>query len=235
MDGNGRWATSKGKQRFFGHVKGAQVAKDIIEACARMEIPHLTLYTFSAENWARPFQEVSFLMELLRRYLVKEMPQLFKNNIRFKCIGDLEKLPIKTREIVEDTIAKTANHTGLQLNFAISYGGQQEIIAASKRLFADLSAKNVEIESITPAVFEKYLSTYPTPNPDLLIRTGGEFRTSNFLTWQIAYTELFFSKKFWPDFTVDDLKQAIDFYQSRERRFGKTSGQLSEDNLNSIQ
>lgn len=232
MDGNGRWANQRGRPRFWGHVKGAQVARDVIEHSVRLGIKNLTLYTFSSENWSRPPQEIIFLMQLLKKYLLKEAPKLFKNNIKFNCIGDIDKLPDDVRSLIVSTMKETSQHSGMNLNFAISYGGRQEILSACNQILADVNAGKITTKPISAETFEKYLFTHPCPHPDLIIRTGGESRLSNFLTWQSAYSELFFSKTLWPNFSLLELDYALEFYQSRERRFGKTSTQiLSEQPL----
>lgn len=226
MDGNGRWAEKKNKNRLFGHLKGTKVAKQMIEECSRLKIENLTLYAFSTENWYRPATEVSFLMKLLSKYLQKERDNLMANNIRFSCIGQLDRLPASTIQEITKTIEVTKNNTGLNLYFALSYGGRQEIVSAAKEFAEDVAKGLRNIEDLNETLFSTYLSTYPTPDPDLIIRTSGEMRLSNFLTWQSVYSEIYFSPLLWPDFTISELHSALTHFSRRERRFGKTSAQL---------
>jgi len=226
MDGNGRWAEARGHRRIFGHVKGAKVAKSIIEECTRLKIPNLTLFAFSTENWLRPKYEVSFLMSLLRRYLQKERAELIAKNICFSCIGDLSRIPEPAIEEVLKTIEMTKHNTGMRLTFALSYGGRQEIINGVKEICKQVLDGKVKVEDITEASLSTCLNSSYLPDPDLIIRTSGETRLSNFFLWQAAYSELFFSKPNWPDFTTLDLHKALDFYVSKERRFGKTNCQI---------
>ena len=223
MDGNGRWAKSRGKPRTFGHIKGARVAKQIITACADKGIAHLTLYAFSSENWLRPQSEVSFLMLLLRRYLKKETENLVRKNIRFDVIGDMTRLPEDIVSAIDYTQNRTKNGTGLRVTFAISYGSRQEIADAVKHLAIDVKSGALGPDEISEQTLERYLQTYPTPDPDMIIRTSGEKRLSNFLLWQAAYSEFYFSDTLWPEFTVADLDLAIAQYLKRERRFGTVS------------
>lgn len=220
MDGNGRWAKSRGKPRTFGHIKGARVAKKIITSCADKGIKHLTLYTFSAENWLRPQSEVSFLMLLLRRYLQKETENLVRKNIRFDVIGEISKLPQDIIKAIEYTQERTKACTGLYVTFAISYGSRQEITEAIRQIAYDVKSGALGPDEISEDNIGRYLQTYPTPDPDMIIRTSGEQRLSNFLLWQAAYSEFYFSDTLWPDFTVGDLDLAIAHYLKRERRFG---------------
>jgi undecaprenyl diphosphate synthase len=231
MDGNGRWAQSQGRSRLFGHIKGTKVAKKIIEECVRLEVPYLTLYAFSTENWLRPKEEVSFLMKLLSRYLEKERQALVKNNINFSVVGDIARLPDHTRAEIEKTIMVTKNNTGLKLLFALSYGGRQEILQATQKIALEVAKGNIRAEDVTEEYFNKHLSTYPIPDPDLIIRTSGESRLSNFLTWQSVYSELYITETLWPNFTVADLHRALKHYTQRERRFGRVSAQLLESTL----
>lgn len=231
MDGNGRWAEKKHKGRLFGHLKGTKVAKQIIEECSRLKIEHLTLYAFSTENWHRPTTEVNFLMKLLTKYLKKERENLMKNNIRFSCIGQLDRLPASAVAEITKTIEATKNNTGLNLYFALSYGGRQEIVNAAKMFARDVQLGKRKLEDISEELFSAYLSTYPTPDPDLIIRTSGEMRISNFLTWQSAYTEMYFSPILWPDFTIAELHKALQNFSQRERRYGKTSSQMLDERL----
>lgn len=220
MDGNGRWAKTRGKFRTYGHLKGTRVAKKIITSCSRRGIKHLTLYAFSAENWLRPPSEVAFLMAILRRYLRKEVENLIRENIRFDVIGDLKKLPTDVLEAIEIARKKTENNTGLRLVFAVSYGSRQEIAEAARRIALDVANGNLPAEEVNEQLFSRYLQTYPTPDPDFIIRTSGEKRLSNFLMWQSAYSELYFTDTLWPDFTENDLDIALAHYTQRERRFG---------------
>lgn len=230
MDGNGRWANQKGKPRVYGHVKGTRVAKQIITDCSRLGIKNLTLYAFSTENWYRPQAEVSFLMNILRRYLKKETQNLVKENIRFSIIGDMNRLPKDVITAVSDSMKATANCTGLNLVFAISYGSQQEITNAVKEVGKKLLTQELTIEDITPELISKNLSTYPTPNPDLIIRTSGEQRISNFLLWQAAYAEFYFTDVLWPEFTKANLLTALESFAKRNRRFGALTE--THENLN---
>lgn len=231
MDGNGRWAQSQGRNRLFGHIKGTKVAKKIIEECVRLGVPYLTLYAFSTENWLRPKDEVSFLMSLLSRYLEKERQALVKNNIHFSVIGDIARLPEHTRHEIEKTIMVTKDNTGMKLLFALSYGGRQEILQATKMLAKDVASGKVDAEAINEDSFKKYLSTSLIPDPDLIIRTSGESRLSNFLTWQSVYSEIYFTDILWPNFSVADLHKALNHFTQRERRFGRVSAQLLESIL----
>jgi undecaprenyl diphosphate synthase len=231
MDGNGRWAQSHGRSRLFGHLKGTKVAKRIIEECARLKVPYLTLYAFSTENWLRPQEEVTFLMSLLSRYLERERQALVKNNINFSVVGDIARLPEHTRREIEKTIMVTKNNTGLKLLFALSYGGRQEILKATQLLAQEVASGHLKPEDINEESFQKHLSTYPFPDPDLIIRTSGESRMSNFLTWQSVYSELYITDTLWPNFTISDLHIALKNYKKRERRFGRVSAQLRESSI----
>ncbi len=215
MDGNGRWANKKNQPRAIGHEKGAQTAKIIINDCASRRIPYLTLYTFSKENWSRPKKEIDTLMVLLATMLKSEIKNMVRNNIRFNIVGKIEDLPKKTRELVLSTIDKTKNNTGLVLTLALSYGGRQEIIDA----FNSIIKKDIKI--INEEIIKNHLYCPELPDPDLIIRTGGEYRLSNFLLWQSAYSEIYTVKKFWPDFDKNDLENAINDFKNRDRRFGK--------------
>ena len=221
MDGNGRWAQLRRRPRTFGHIKGARVAKKIITHAADIGLNHLTLYAFSSENWFRPETEVSFLMLLLSRYLKKETENLHKKNIRFSVIGDTQKLPTKIQQAIAKTESLTANNTGLHLSFAISYGSRQEMVLAAQALASKVAAGEMSVDQITENSFSDSLMTSCTPDPDLIVRTSGESRLSNFLMWQAAYSELYFSPVLWPDYTAKDFNEAIQHYLGRERRFGK--------------
>jgi undecaprenyl diphosphate synthase len=221
MDGNGRWAQLRGKPRTYGHVKGARIAKKIITHAADLKLKNLTLYAFSSENWFRPEGEVSFLMTLLGRYLKKESMNLHKKNIRFDVIGEVNKLPENIQKAIKQTKELTKNNTGLSLAFAISYGSRQEIVLAAQALAKKVQSGELTVDQITETSLSNNLMTAGTPDPDLIIRTSGESRLSNFLMWQASYSELYFSPVLWPDYTVKDFNEAIQFYLGRERRFGK--------------
>lgn len=221
MDGNGRWAKLRGKPRVFGHRKGITVVRNVIEYCSKKGIHYLTLFAFSSENWQRPQTEVRALMGFLKRYLVSEINWLIDLGVRFNVIGDINKLPTDVKRVVFDAIEKTSKMKGMVLNLALSYGGKDEILRAVKKICKDVEHKKIDVEKIDERLFSSYLDTSGQPDPDLLIRTSGEYRISNFLLWQIAYTELYFTNTLWPDFTVEELELAINDYMKRERRFGK--------------
>ncbi len=229
MDGNGRWARMRNKPRTYGHIKGTRVAKKMITECSRLGIKYLTLYAFSTENWLRPQTEVSLLMKLLKRYLARETENLVKENIRFSIIGDLENLPTDTVRAIESAMLATEKCSGLRLVFALSYGSRQEITEMVKAVAEKVQRQEITISEIDELVVQEHLSTYPTPDPDLIIRTSGEKRLSNFLLWQAAYSEFYFADTLWPDFTKSDLYQALESYSLRQRRFGKL--QLSDEKL----
>tara|TARA_B110001454_G_scaffold34684_1_gene34157 strand:- start:23 stop:748 length:726 start_codon:yes stop_codon:yes gene_type:complete len=222
MDGNGRWARAKTLPRIAGHKQGVKAVRNITEICGELGVKYLTLYTFSEENWNRPQMEISALMKLLVSSLKKEVRDLNKNNVRFTVIGDVTKMDNFVQDELNEAIELTKNNDGLNLNLALSYGGRQEIITAFKRLYSQISST----DEITEKRFESQLYTSNIPDPDLLIRTGGEMRVSNFLLWQIAYTELHITNTFWPAFDRNELLIAIYDYQQRERRFGKISEQI---------
>ena len=215
MDGNGRWAINRKKPRVFGHKEGAQVAKKIINDCVNRKIPYLTLYTFSKENWSRPPEEVDTLMNLLSIMLESELNNMLRNNIRFNVVGKIEDLPRKTREFTLNSIEMTKNNTGLVLTLALSYGGRQEIIDAINSMI------NNREKIINEEILKNHLYCPELPDPDLIIRTGGEYRLSNFLLWQSAYAEIYTSSKNWPEFGEKDLEKALDEYERRNRTFGK--------------
>ncbi len=221
MDGNGRWAKQQGKNRIFGHQKGVQAVRNITEACTKLNIPYLTLYAFSTENWGRPSFEVSALMELLVHTIRKETNQLNKNNIRLKAIGNLAMLPPKCFRELNSAMELTKNNTKLTLTLAISYSSRWEITEAVKQISQQVANGQLTIEDINEQVISQHLCTRDIPDPELLIRTSGEQRISNYLLWQIAYTEFFFTEKYWPDFDEEELHKAIISYQNRDRRFGK--------------
>tara|TARA_B110000444_G_scaffold75144_1_gene70811 strand:- start:872 stop:1594 length:723 start_codon:yes stop_codon:yes gene_type:complete len=224
MDGNGRWAKSKGKLRLFGHKNGVKAVRDTVEAAAEIGIKYLTLYAFSSENWNRPEREVNALMTLLVSAINKETKTLMDNNISLSTIGDINKLPSKAQKELEGAIIKTKDNTRMTLVLALSYSGRGEIINAVQNIIKD----GKKPEEINEDMFQQYLTTKSVPDPELLIRTSGEYRISNFLLWQIAYSELYFTDTLWPDFRRADLYKAILNYQSRERRFGKTTEQLQK-------
>jgi undecaprenyl diphosphate synthase len=223
MDGNGRWAKRKGAMRIFGHRNAVEAVRDITEGCGELGIKYLTLYAFSTENWGRPKAEIDGLMELLVNTLKQEIKRLNENQVRLITIGDTSHLPGDCQKNLDWAINETRNNTGLTLVLALSYSGRWEIIQAVKRL----EDGSLKIEEINENVFTNYLQTSGIPDPELLIRTSGEMRLSNFLLWQIAYTELYITPTLWPDFRKDHLYEAIWSYQQRERRFGKTSEQLN--------
>ena len=230
MDGNGRWANSRGLPRIAGHREGVRTVRKITEICGELDVQILTLYTFSSENWNRPQTEVSALMKLLVKSLRREVKDLMKNNVRFTVIGDINELESNVKNELLDSIQKTKNNTGLNLNLALSYGSRKEILFAVKQLAEKVSNGELDSKQIDEPLFSQMLYTRDIPDPDLLIRTGGEFRLSNFLLWQIAYTEIHVTDTFWPAFGKEELMTAIYEYQNRERRFGKISEQLKVNN-----
>ena len=230
MDGNGRWANAKGLPRIAGHREGVRTVRKITEICGELSVKILTLYTFSSENWNRPATEVSALMKLLMSSLRMEVKNLMKNNVRFTVIGNINELEFNVQNELIDAIHKTKNNTGLNLNLALSYGSRQEIIFAVKKLIDKVSEGEIKVEEVDESVFSKLLYTQNIPDPDLLIRTGGEFRISNFLLWQIAYTEIHVTDTSWPAFGKKELTEAIYEYQNRDRRFGKISEQFKVNN-----
>lgn len=221
MDGNGRWANKKGAARIFGHRNAIQAVKDVTEGCGELGIKYLTLYAFSTENWGRPKEEVEGLMELLVNTLKKEINSLHENQVRLKTIGDIGHLPQACQDNLDEAVKATSGNNGLTLILALSYSGRWEILEAVKAISEDIKAGILDIEAINESKFSAYLKTKGIPDPELLIRTSGEMRISNFLLWQIAYTELFVTKTLWPDFRREDLYEAICVYQTRDRRFGK--------------
>jgi undecaprenyl diphosphate synthase len=229
MDGNGRWARQRGHERVFGHHKGVNAVREVIECAAELGLRYLTLYTFSTENWNRPGDEVSALMGIMVQSLKDETDNLLKNNIRLTAIGDIERLTNDVKGKLYETIRLTSGSTGLTLIVALSYSSRWEIIEAVKKLINDVTGGNLDPSLLNENEFEKYLSTYGIPDPELMIRTSGELRISNFLLWQMAYTELYFTDILWPDFGKESFYEAIMDYQKRERRFGKTSEQVEEN------
>lgn len=226
MDGNGRWAKNKGAARIFGHKNAIKAVREVTEGSAELGIKYLTLYAFSTENWGRPVEEVTGLMQLLVSTIKKELKTLQKNDVRLTTIGDIDTLPKGCRKELAEAMEHTRNNKGLTLVLALSYSGRWEILEAVKRLANDVKSGKVDAKDIDSPVFESYLGTRGIPDPELLIRTSGEMRISNFLLWQIAYTEIYFTTKLWPDFRKDDLHEAIISYQKRERRFGRISEQV---------
>jgi undecaprenyl diphosphate synthase len=227
MDGNGRWAKKKGAMRIFGHRNAVQAVRDVTEGCGELGIKYLTLYAFSTENWGRPKDEVEGLMELLVNTIKQEVGRLNEKQVKLITIGDTAQLPLSCQNNLQWAMEKTKNNNGLTLILALSYSGRWEIAKAAKQLAADVREGKIDLESINEKVFENYLQTTGIPDPELLIRTSGELRLSNFLLWQIAYTELFITPTLWPDFRKENLYEAIWSYQQRERRFGKTSEQMN--------
>ena len=228
MDGNGRWAKQKGMPRLLGHRSGVKSVREVTEAAAQVGVEYLTLYAFSTENWNRPPAEVTALMSLLVETIKGEIRDLNKNGVRLLAIGDIEALPAPTYKALMDGIEKTKNNTRINLVLALNYSAKWEILHATKMLAEQAAAGTLNPNDINESVFENALSTRGIPDPELLIRTSGETRISNFLLWQIAYAELYFTPVFWPDFGKDELLEAIASYQNRERRFGKTSEQLAK-------
>ncbi|MCM2357985.1 MAG: isoprenyl transferase [Geobacteraceae bacterium] len=230
MDGNGRWAKERMLRRIVGHRKGVETVRTVVEESSRLGIRYLTLFAFSSENWLRPKTEVRALMSLLKRYIKMEISRMMQNNIRFNIIGNRDDLPPDVNREVDAAIARTAGNSGMTLTLALSYGGRQEIIRAAGLLAADLAAGRVAQAAVDEALFDGYLFTAGMPEPDFLIRTSGEMRISNFLLWQLAYAELYFTEVNWPDFSKAELHKALCDFQARERRFGRTSDQLHKGN-----
>ncbi|MFZ1528555.1 MAG: isoprenyl transferase [Ferruginibacter sp.] len=232
MDGNGRWAQEKGEDRLFGHLHGVESVRNIVEGAAELGIEYLTLYAFSTENWDRPEYEVTGLMELLVDTIRKEVPTLNKNNIKLHVIGDMGMLPQNARGELEEALNETSQNTGLHLIMALSYSSRWEMVNAVTNIAKDVKAGKLEPAAITQDVFQQYLSTSAFPDPELMIRTSGEYRISNFLLYQLAYTELYFTNTRWPDFRKENLYEAIADFQARERRFGKTGEQVKNEAQN---
>jgi undecaprenyl diphosphate synthase len=229
MDGNGRWAQEKGEDRLYGHLHGVESVRNIVEGCAELGIEYLTLYAFSTENWDRPAYEVTGLMELLVDTIRNEVPTLNKNNIRLHVIGDMSLLPLAARKELKEALDETSVNKGLNLIMALSYSSRWELVNAAKKIAVDVKSGLLDTENITQDTLQKYLTTSGFPDPELMIRTSGEFRISNFLLYQLAYSELYFTNTRWPDFRKDNLYEAIIDFQNRERRFGKTGEQLKEE------
>lgn len=228
MDGNGRWAQQRMLKRIVGHQRGAETVNMVVEYAWQIGIKYLTLFAFSSENWSRPAMEVRALMALLKKYIRKETARMMRKNIRYNVIGNRSDLPDDVNETLEEAIRQTSGNTGMLLTLALSYGGRQELSMAAARLARDVQQGKLTPEQISVDLFGRYLDTGGLPDPDLLIRTSGEMRISNFLLWQLAYTELYFTETNWPDFTISEFNRALADYQSRERRFGKTGDQISQ-------
>ncbi|MBI3999537.1 MAG: isoprenyl transferase [Candidatus Omnitrophica bacterium] len=222
MDGNGRWAKKQGLARILGHQKGVETIREIVRAARDWNVKYLTLYAFSKENWARPKREVDFLMNLLSAYLDSELEELKNSSVRFNVIGRIEELPLNIQKKIDRNVEEMKTNKGLMLTLALNYSSRVEIIDAARRLCEKVGSGALKPEEISESHFERELYTGGMPDPDLLIRTSGELRVSNFLLWQISYTEIYVSEKFWPDFTKEDFAQALKAYQKRERRFGRS-------------
>jgi undecaprenyl diphosphate synthase len=227
MDGNGRWAQAKGLPRTAGHIEGVETVKKVTEEAARLGIKYLTLYTFSTENWNRPAEEIEALMNLVLTNLEEEI--FMKNNVRFRMIGEMERLPQTVQQRLQTCIDHTSTNTGMTMVIALSYSSRWEIVRAVRQLVEQASIETLSAEDITEEVISKHLTTNFMPDPDLLIRTGGELRISNYLLWQCAYSEFYFTNQYWPDFNGESLKKAIADYQLRQRRYGKTGEQISDE------
>lgn len=230
MDGNGRWAKRRGLPRVAGHKRGVETVRDIVEACAQIGVKYLTLYTFSTENWNRPKEEVSTLMRLLLKSLKDRVDELNDNDIKLTCIGDLDSLPEEVQKQLLDDIERTKNNKKMTLNLALSYSGRWELVKAIRSISRLVADKKIEPEEITEKLVDNFLTTNKMPDPDLVIRTSGEFRVSNFLLWQIAYSEFIILDVFWPAFSRKHLYESIKIFQHRERRFGKVSEQVTKNN-----
>ena len=228
MDGNGRWAKQQGKPRAFGHEAGFKAVREIVEACAKRQIPFLTLYAFSTENWLRPKKEVDILMRILLSALKSELATMLRHNIRLQTVGGISTLPAIILDELDRVVEQTASNTGMVLTLALSYGGREEIVAMTRKLAEKVKNGLIHPDHIDVSVVNEHLYTADLPDVDLLIRTSGERRISNFLLWQSAYAELYFTERFWPDFKEEHLVEALMDYQNRERRFGKTSEQLEK-------
>ncbi|WP_071392883.1 isoprenyl transferase [Bacillus tuaregi] len=220
MDGNGRWAQKRGLPRVAGHKEGISTVMKVVKAAVKLNVKALTLYTFSTENWKRPRPEVDFILKLPKEFLHLYLPELISNNVRIGAIGDMENLPAHTREAVQFAIDRTRNNDGLRLNFALNYGSRHELIKAMKEMYADINNEKLSLEELDEQHVSQYLYTAGMPEPDLLIRTGGEKRLSNFLLWQLAYTEFWFTDVLWPDFSEKEFLQALEEYRQRKRRYG---------------
>lgn len=229
MDGNGRWARQRGLPRTAGHKRGVDTVRDIVEACAQVGVKYLTLYTFSTENWKRPQDEVSVLMRLLLRSLKKRANELNKNDIKLTTIGDIQSFPLDVQKQLKEDIERTKNNKRMTLNLALSYSGRWEIVEAVKKIARQIKSSEINPSDITENYIQRHLTTKEMPDPDLVIRTSGEFRVSNFLLWQIAYAEFYISDAYWPEFERKHLYEAVKNFQKRERRFGRVSEQLKKN------
>lgn len=231
MDGNGRWAQLRHRPRLFGHRSATDSVRDIVETCRELEIGWLTLYAFSSENWHRPEEEVSGLMAILQKYLTSELRKMLQNDIRLQAIGDQSRLPDSVRETLDDVIAQTRHNRALTLTLALSYGGRDEVVRAVRSAVQRCLEGTLSPDDITEETFPRFLDTAGLPDPDLMIRTGGESRLSNFLLWQLSYAEIFFTEVMWPDFRRDIFLDILRDYQQRERRFGRTGDQVKEGHI----
>ena len=229
MDGNGRWATERGRERSYGHQAGVETVRRITAECVRLGVKYLTLYTFSTENWNRPADEISALMGLVLSSLEDEI--FMKNNVRFRVIGDMKRLPDEVQQKLHETEEHTAQNTAMTMVVALSYSSRWEITKAAKEIAAEVKAGKIGVDDISEDLLSQHMVTNFMPDPDLLIRTGAEVRVSNYLLWQIAYSELYFCDTYWPDFMEEDLHEAIRCYQQRQRRFGKTEAQVEDENI----
>lgn len=229
MDGNGRWAEKQGQERVFGHINGVEAVRETLTAAAKAGVKYLTLYAFSTENWRRPKEEVDSLMELLVNTIAQEIDTLNENEVKLTAIGDIEAMPASCQQALADAMNRTAGNQKITLILALNYSAKWEIIKATKRIAAEVSEKKLEIDEINDGLLSSYLSTSGIPDPELLIRTSGEHRISNFLLWQIAYAELYFTDVFWPEFDKETFYKAIVDFQRRERRFGKISDQVKKN------
>jgi undecaprenyl diphosphate synthase len=229
MDGNGRWAMQRGKERSYGHQAGVDTVRRITSECTRLGVKYLTLYTFSTENWNRPETEIAALMGLVLSSLEDEI--FMKNNVRFQVVGEMERLPLSVQQKLQETMDHTAANTAMTMVVALSYSSRWEITKAVKDIAAEVKEGRLNLDEVNEDTVTRHLATHFMPDPDLLIRTGGELRISNYLLWQLAYSELYFCDTFWPDFNEDDLHRAIADYQGRQRRFGKTEAQVEEEEV----
>ncbi len=232
MDGNGRWAEQRSLPRIAGHHRGVETVQAVVEECRTLGVKYLTLYAFSSENWGRPDEEVSALMELLSRYLESELDSMLSRNIRFQVIGESSRLPVGVRETLQRVIDLTSANTELVLTLALSYGSRNELVRAARAIACEVVAGRRTVEQIDDALFDEFLDTHGMPDPDLLIRTSGEMRISNFLLWQMAYTELYFSEALWPEFSSEELHVAFREFARRQRRFGLTAAQICNESEN---
>jgi len=229
MDGNGRWAEQRHLPRIVGHQRGVETVRSIVEECCQLNVPYLTLYAFSSENWGRPETEVNALMELLARFLQAELQRMASLQIRLHVIGEIDRLPPGVQTILTDAMEQTKQHNGLVLTLALSYGARNELVRSCRQLADDVAAGRLKPEEIDESLLCNHLDTRGMPDPDFLIRTSGEMRISNFLLWQLAYTELYFTEVLWPEFSIDELHQALNDFGTRQRRFGLTAAQLDSD------